>query len=208
MATAIIGRGGNFRAPIRGERGFSLIEVMISMVIMTVGLVSLLGVFGLAMAATQTSQEDMIAKQLANEAYESIITARNTSEITFDDIQNVGATSCPITGAATCGIFMTGLNPIWLAATTGANPGIVGAVNHGAAQTLEEPGPDGNYGDADDVIVPLTNYQRKIDITPVLTAANAVVPSLRNITITVQYTTPRMPMPKSYILNSYISQYP
>ena len=38
---------------------------MISMVILTVGLVSLLGVFGLAMAATQTSQQDMIAKQLA-----------------------------------------------------------------------------------------------------------------------------------------------
>ena len=58
------------------QQGFSLIEVMISMVIMTVGLVSLLGVFGLAMASTQTSQQTAVAKQLANEALEGILTAR------------------------------------------------------------------------------------------------------------------------------------
>jgi len=68
--------------------------------------VSLLGVFGLAMAATQTSQQDMIAKQLANEALESVVTARNTSQISWDDIQNVGSTNCPITFATTCGIFV------------------------------------------------------------------------------------------------------
>ena len=65
---------------------------MISMVILTVGLVSVLGVFGLAMASTQTSQVDMIAKQLANEAYESIVTARNTSQISWDAIQNTTGT--------------------------------------------------------------------------------------------------------------------
>ncbi len=72
------------------------------MAVLTVGMVSLLGVFGLAMASTQTAQQDMIAKQLANEAYESIITARNTTQVTFDDIQNTGSTYCPITGNATC----------------------------------------------------------------------------------------------------------
>ena len=61
------------------------------MAVLTVGMVSLLGVFGLAMASTQTSQQDMIAKQLANEALESVITARNTAQITWDDIQNVGS---------------------------------------------------------------------------------------------------------------------
>ena len=52
---------------------------MISMVIMTVGLVSLLGVFGLAMASTQTSQQNGISKQLANEALEGVLTARETA---------------------------------------------------------------------------------------------------------------------------------
>ncbi len=105
------------RASLAGDSaaqsGFSLIEVMISMVILTVGLVSLLGVFGLAMASTQTSQKEMIAKQLANESYESIITARNTTQIGWDDIQNQGSTSCVVTGAPTCGIFLANMQPIY-----------------------------------------------------------------------------------------------
>jgi prepilin-type N-terminal cleavage/methylation domain-containing protein len=95
MATSIIRRDGKFRGREKAERGFSLLEVVISMAVLTVGMVSLLGVFGLAMASTQTSQQDMIAKQLANEAYESIVTARNTAQISWDDIQNTGATYCP-----------------------------------------------------------------------------------------------------------------
>jgi len=176
---------------------------MISMVILTVGLLSLAAVIGLAMTATQTSQQDMIAKQLANEAYESIITARNSSQITWDDIQNVGSTNCPLSGAGTCGIFQTGTNPIYLPTTNGIYAGIVGATAHGAAQTLREPGPGGMYGDADDVILPLTNYQRSILITEL----NPPVPTLRNVTITMTYTTPQTKAPKTYILNSYISQY-
>src|SRR5580658_1600199 len=123
MATSIMTRSRIGRADRKAEEGFSLLEVVISMAILTVGMVSLLGVFGLAMATTQTSQQDMIAKQLANEAYESIMTARNTSQITFDDIQNSGSTTCPITGASTCGIFANGLVPMCLAPTTGHTPG-------------------------------------------------------------------------------------
>jgi len=78
MASSIRTRRGLHKP---NDRGFSLIEVVISMAILTVGLVSLLGVFGLAMASTQTSQQDMIAKQLADEALESIITARNTTQL-------------------------------------------------------------------------------------------------------------------------------
>ena len=65
MATTMI-RRRNIGAPKRADGGFSLIEVVISMAILTVGMISLLGVFGLAMASTQTSQEDMIAKKVAD----------------------------------------------------------------------------------------------------------------------------------------------
>jgi len=58
----------------------SLLEVVISMAIMTIGLVSLLGVFGIAMAATQDSQQDMIAKQLANEASKHRHRSQHVSE--------------------------------------------------------------------------------------------------------------------------------
>src|ERR1019366_6569390 len=158
MATSIM-CGGNARGRKPAESGFSLLEVLISMVVLTVGLVSLLGVFGLAMASTQTSQQDMIAKQLANEAYESIVTARNTSQLSWDDIQNVGS-PCS-SGVGTCGIFLAGTNlPIY---NSGVD-GIFGTADDAVAglQTLREPGPDGTYGDADDVILPLTGYQRTI----------------------------------------------
>src|ERR1700678_3576305 len=130
MATSI-NRRGKDRMPKQMQRGFSLIEVVISMAILTVGLVSLLGVFGIAMAATQTSQQDMIAKQLANEAYESIVTARNTTQITWDDIQNQGSTTCTVTGASSCGIFAspTAPLPMYQAVTTGTYAGILGTTS-------------------------------------------------------------------------------
>ncbi len=193
MATTIT-RGLDTRPA--GQRGFTLLEVMISMVVLTVGLVSLLGVFGLSMAATQTSQEDMIAKQLANEALESIITARNTSQLTWDQIENVG------TGT---GIFVTGFQPINLA---GAD-GIIGTGDDASAgiQVLREPGPDGIYGTADDVLVPLSGYQRQITIGQVVDANGNIMTTLRSINVTIQYSTPRLGVQKTYVLNSFISQF-
>ena len=186
-------------ASVRGskqEQGFTMIEVMISMAVLTIGLVSLLGVFGLAMAATQTSQQDMIAKQLANEALESIVTARNTSQIQWDLVQNVGTGN---------GIFLTGFQPINLA---GAD-GIVGTADDAVAgpQVLTEPGPDGIYGTADDVQLPLSNYQRQVTISAVLDANGNVVASLRAINVTIQYTTPRLGTSKTYVLSSFLSQF-
>jgi type II secretory pathway pseudopilin PulG len=211
MDTSMIARGGNFQVRKQAEDGVSLLEVVISMAVLTVGMVSILGVFGLAMATTQTSQQSMIAKQLANEAYESIVTARNSGQITWDDIQNTGSTNCPITGATTCGIFASPLipQPMYQAITTGTYAGILGTTyDQGQPeQTLQDPGTDGIYYTADDVMIPLTGYKRTILISPVTTVGGATVSSLRSVTITVQYTTAQMNLPKTYILNSYISQY-
>ena len=72
MAKTVIGRTEILMPRVKSAGGFSLLEVVISMAILTIGLISLLGVFGIAMAATQGTQQDMIAKQLADEALESI----------------------------------------------------------------------------------------------------------------------------------------
>ena len=195
MVTSIIRRGVNSRVRKQAERGFSLLEVVISMAVLTVGLVSLLGVFGLAMASTQTSQQDMIAKQLANEAVESIVTARNTSQVSWAQVQNV----------ANGGIFLDGTTSIYL---PGAD-GIVGTTDDAVAgeQTLTEPGSDGIFGTADDVQIPLTGYQRTILISQVLDSSGNVVPTLRGVNITMQYTTSQAKLPKTYVLSSFISQY-
>jgi len=187
------------------QSGFSLIEVMVSMLVLTTGLVSLLGVFGLAMASTQTSQQDMIAKQLADEEYESIVTARNTTQINWDQINNVGSPNCPVSGASSCGIFLVGAEPLYGAGADGIY-GTADDVLSGLRQTLVDPGPDGIFGTADDISIPLTGYQRTIAITPLLDPDGAVITSIRNVNITIQYSTPQSRQ-KSYIVNSYISQF-
>ena len=183
------------------DQGFSLIEVMISMAILVIGLLSLLGVFGIAMASTQTSQENATAKQLANEALEGILTARETANISWAQINNTGSG----------GIFLAGFNPIW-------NPGIDGIIDTAddaasGFQTLELPGPNGIFaGNCPaaglDTCLPLTNFQRQIQISPVFPAGGGpAIPTLRAITITVQYTTPQLNVPRQYVLSTFISPY-
>ena len=176
------------------EQGFSLLEVVISMFVLTVGLVGLLGVFATALASTQTSQQDLIAKQLASEAMESIFTARNTSALSWDSIRNT--TTAP-------GIFMPGFQPL---AREGAD-GIAGTADDSGSLTLPLPGADGIVGTSDDVQLALTNYQRQIQIQDVLDAGGNVVPTLRTVNITIRYQTPQFRTYKTYVLSGYISQY-
>jgi type II secretory pathway pseudopilin PulG len=178
------------------ESGFSLIEVMISACILMIGLLSLLGVFGLSMAATQQAQQDMIAKQLASEAMESLVTARDTQQIPWDAIQNVSQG----------GIFVDNLQPI----NQPGGDGIVGSADDSAAGAahLVEPGPDGIVGTADDIQLALTNYQRQITITQVQLPNNGGTnQTLRSVNITVQYTVPQQRTPKQFVLTGFISRY-
>ena len=180
----------------RRQQGFTLVEVMISMVVMTVGLVSLLGVFGLAMASTQTSQENAIAKRLANEALEGILTARETANVTWAQLQNTGSG----------GIFVPGPQPINNAGTDG----IIGTADDAAAgaRILEMPGPSGVYAGTcpPDNCMSLANYTRTIAITQ---ATNGGVPdpTLNIVTVTITFTTPQLRIPKNYVLVAYISPY-
>ena len=196
MVKTIVKRRKTLARPSQLQRGFSLLEVVISMAILTIGLVSLAGVFGLAMASTQESQEDMIAKQMANEVVESIVTARNTAQLSWDAIQNT----------SDGGIFLNGFQQAYMP----AGDGILGTADDvtGAQYvTITEPGPDGIYGTSDDISLPLSNYRREIQIQPVTDANGNVVPSLRAINVTIQYNTPRTRVPKTYSLSSFISQF-
>jgi prepilin-type N-terminal cleavage/methylation domain-containing protein len=179
----------------RRQRGFTLIEVLISMVVLTIGLVGVAAVMATAIAATQSTQEDMIAKQVASEAMESIFTARDTSQLTWAAIANTGQG----------GIFVATPMPIY----TPGTDGIIGTgddTTTGQPEVLTEPGADGIVGTSDDVKVPLNNYTRTIAIAQVV--SNGVpVANLNSITITVTYYTSKMNVPKTYVLNDYISPY-
>ena len=70
-----------------------------------------------------------------------------------------------------------------------------------------DPGPDGIFGTSDDILIPLVGYQRTIAITPLYDANGAVITSIRNVTITIQYSTSQAQTQKSYVMTSYISQF-
>jgi len=181
----------------RTDQGFSLIEVMISIALLTIGLLSLLGIFGVAMAATQTSQENNTAKLLADEAMEGILTARETANISWAQINNTGSG----------GIFLPGFLPIDCAGVDG----IIGTADDAACgpQILEQPGPSGVYVGTcpPDVCNNLTNFTRQIVIAPVIVGGGPPSPTLRQVTITIQYTLPQFNVPRQYVLNTYISPY-
>jgi len=183
----------------RGSQGMSLVEVLISMLVLTIAMIGLLSTLTFAMGATHSTSQDMIAKQLADEAMENIFTARNSDQLQWLQIQNQGAGTVPD------GIFMPGLQSINQTPTTGATPGLVNTVDYLAAapKVLSSPGPDGIIGTADDVKVPLVNFKRSIAIADVPNTNN----QLRSITVTVQYSASPINVQKTYTLQGFISQF-
>lgn len=184
------------------QSGFAMVEVLFTIVILTVGLCGMLAMFSVAMASTNSTQEDLHAKQEAAETLESIFTARNTNQIKWADIQNV----------TNGGKFLDGPQQILDPGTDGL-AGTADDVNAnpycpGPAQCLVMPGADGVLGTADDVLLPLNNYRRTIQIANVLDPNGALDPTLRQITITIQYTTTQFKATtKTYSIGGYISQF-
>src|SRR5579885_1340861 len=71
------------------DEGFTLIEVMIAIVVMSIGILAIIASFATAVAATQSAEEDLIARQKVLEALESIYTARNSQQLPFASVANV-----------------------------------------------------------------------------------------------------------------------
>jgi len=175
-----------------GSRGFSLVEVMIAMVVLAIGLLSILALFGYALASTQHAQEDLIAKQKARELLEAVYSARDDALITFAQIQNNNVAG---------GIFHTGFEPLYR--ITQNTNGILATDTEGP--TLDyvlAPDAAGNLT----VLVPLTTYQRQIEILPTTDAGGNIRGDLRIIRVTVRVNANGGNF-RNYVVTGYISSY-
>ena len=183
-------------APSNRQKGFTLLEAMISTCIVTVGLVGMLAVFAVAVSSTQTVQLDTLARQKATEALESVYTARETAQITWPQIQNISSGGT--------GIFTAGM----VALTDPGPDGLDGTADDVPASTITVPGPSGVLTGTTppDVPIVLNNFKRQILISNVNNADGSANPNLRQITVTIQYPIPNGKQ-RQYTVQALISSY-
>ena len=172
------------RNHINSQRGVSLIETMIAMLVLTVGAIGMASVFLYGMQSASSSPNELIATQKASEAIESVFAARDSHTLTWAQLQN----------AAAGGIFLDGATSMKLA---GAD-GILNTADDGAIESIAYPGPDQLLGTADDRTDTLTAFTREIKITAIST-------ELRSVTITITY--PAGTMTRTYTLTAYMSAF-
>ena len=181
-----------------GDAGFSLIEVMIAGAVITIGLLAVLGLFGTALGATQSSQMDEIAHARATQTLESVYTARQTAQLGWDSINNTGT----ITNG-TAGIFTSGL----VTMTDPGPDGLDGTSDDVAVAPIILPGPDGKLGTSDDQTISLAAFQRQIQISLALDpATGAPIPTLKQVVVTIQYPGPTG-ITRSYTVQALVSEY-
>lgn len=176
------------------ERGFSLVEMVVAMLILTIGVLSLAGLLAAAVRAVGGSSYRLIAREKAREAIESVHAARDTGRVSWPDINNVSNE----------GIFLDGEHPLRQA----GEDGIVNTSDDEEAdfEVQLKPGPDGILGTADDVVVSLgEGFTREIRIEPLLNPDGTVSQTLRQVTVIIRYTTEGTA--RTYSLSTYISSY-
>jgi type II secretory pathway pseudopilin PulG len=171
------------------QQGFALLETLIAIVVLMIGLLAVLATFAMAVGNTTSVQNDSIARQKGAEAVESIYTARQTGQITFDKIQNKGTGN---------GIFTVGFT-----AMTDAGPdGLDNTGDDVPAVPIRLPGPSGVIKNTtEDVLVDLGNFTRQVAIADV--PGN---PNIRQITVSVRYPVPQG-WYKTYQVQSLIASY-
>ncbi len=178
---------------VRDERGTSLIEVMIAMMVLVVGMLPLVGITAVAVKRAGESSPMLIAREKAREAIESVHTARDTGQLTWQRIQNTSATG---------GVFLVGAQSIKVPGPDG----LVNTADDGAVESVRSAGADGVLNTADDSVTTLSNYTREILITPLnYDGTNNLNPTLRQIQVIVRF---RMQGAwQDYTITTYISSY-
>jgi len=105
---------------ISSSKGFSLVETMIALGVLTTGVLGTAAVLATGMQNLSSSPADVVVTQKAAEAVEAVFSARDSRKLTWTQINNVSAG----------GIFLNGAQSLKLA-------GLDGLVNTGDDTTVE-----------------------------------------------------------------------
>ena len=162
------------RRQLHSESGVTILEMVVAMLILTIGLLGLAASIGYAVTVSNKGRNLTNSKLLVVSLLEQMETLRNTEQLTFGQIANQGQVDN--SGATRTFIgFPTAFQPLSI------NPGPDGIF--GTSDDLISPGPDNIYGTSDDIIDntwAMPGYQRQITITNL--SAN-----LKRIQVTVRY---------------------
>ena len=170
------------------EAGFSLIEVSLAMLILTVSALAMAGSIALGARRLTGSQDQVIAAERASEAAESVFKARDNRTLTWAQIRNV------VGAGGDNGIFIDGARDIREA---GAD-GLVNTADDGALELVRKPGADGLLGTSDDIQTPLIGMTREIEIRD-------ISQTLRQLRVIVRYRSASGT--EEFVLTTYLSAY-
>jgi len=176
------------------QSGFTILEAMIAIVILSFGILSLAAVYAQGIQVANMTQLDYIAEKKAEEAVETIFAARDAKLLAWTNIRNVTGS-----GGVNDGVFTVGPQPLLAAGPDG----LYGTADDDTTNpdtVIIGPGPDKILGTADDIVMSLKNMTRTIAIADV-----AGESGLRQITITMTYTVGSMT--RQYTLVSYVAQF-
>ncbi|MBL8152347.1 MAG: prepilin-type N-terminal cleavage/methylation domain-containing protein [Blastocatellia bacterium] len=162
------------------KNGFSLIELIISIGILTVGLLSLAGTIGISIVNSDRPRQLTIAKYIAVATLETMVAARETGVLNFTELDYISAGNPrgfvqgirPVRNAGCDRIFGTN--------DDGANTSCGGTETSDLIYTIGPNPVNGRFDGTNDERVNLTQlgYQREIEITN-LDFRNGVVTSKR-----------------------------
>jgi prepilin-type N-terminal cleavage/methylation domain-containing protein len=156
------------------EGGFSLLEMVVAIFIMTIGLLGVASAISYALMASNRGRGVTNAKMLIVSILEQMETLRDTRALTFDEISNGQVQGSPFTGFP---YSATDFRPV------STIPGPDGVF--GTADDLIDAGPDGIYGNSDD----FTNPARaRPGVTrQILISTFPTNPFIKKITVTLRY---------------------
>lgn len=181
--------------------GFSLVETIIALGVLTVGVLGAAGILATGMQKLTSSPVNVVLAQKATQAIEAVFSARDSHRLTWAQIRNVSGGT-----GSDGGIFVDG-------PTSLHTPGPDGLVNttddDTGIETVILPGHDQMLGSstcvpcgADDITLVLNQYTREIAIRDVA-GENG---NLRSVTVTITYQNGALKLPP-YTLVTFISSY-